>query len=322
MPELFTPRYGRKAPHPESTHPRMHAASFLATGYTGVVPATVDWFSGVTFGMSLNDQIGDCTIADVAHAIGAFSKWGQGQEAMVPDADVLTMYERVGGYRPGDPSTDNGCVIQDVLNDWRKNGIGSPVHKILAFFSVNYSDAAELKACTWLFGGCTLGVNFPRSAMAQFNAGVPWDYDPNADNTIEGGHDVRLLGVSASGNYYVVTWGRVQMMTSAWLNRFVEEAWAQADEEWIKNNASPTGLDFAALDAAYTQVTKQPGPFTATTPPPGPTPAPPVVISVEQAAANASLAALARTYIKGRHWTAEAKAMQKELGFWLQAWNF
>lgn len=266
---------GRKPPHSELTHPRMYARDVLTSNYSGAVPAVVDWHTGTKLPMAMNDSIGDCTIADVSHAIEVFTAFGQGTEVLISDSDVLTMYERVGGYRPGNPSTDQGCVIQDVLNDWRKTGIGNPGHKILAFLQVDWTNLAELKACTWLFGGVTLGVNFPKSAMDQFNAGVPWDFSPSANNTIIGGHDVRLLGMDATGMMYVATWGVIQKMAPAWVAHYVEESWAEADGEWIKNNASPTGLNVAALNAAFQQVTGRPGPFQVDPTPIPPTPAPP-----------------------------------------------
>lgn len=322
-------KFGRLAPHPEHTHPRIHAGAVLADGFELVIPDTVDWYTGISFPMYLNSSVGDCTIADVGHAEEIFSNFGQGTAIAVTDNDVLTMYERVGGYVPGNPSTDNGCVIQDVLNDWRKNGIAG--HQILAFLQVDYTNLAELKACCWLFGGVTLGVNFPQSAMAQFNAGQPWDYNPNANNTIIGGHDVRLVGFDANGNMKVVTWGAVQTMTPAWLAHFCEEAWSEADGEWIKNNTSPGGLDINALNAEFTKRTNQPGPFPVT-PPPSPTPVPPtppnppppnpaVVTAAEQAANNA-LSQAAITFIQSTHWMPQAKNLTKTLIAWLKVWGY
>lgn len=266
---------GRLRPHPESTHPRMHARHVLAAGYSGAIPASCDYYSGISFPVFLNQELGDCTIADVGHAEQVFSTLGQGTTVTVSDQDILTMYERVGGYNPNDPSTDQGCVIQDVLNDWRKNGIGSPAHQILAFLQVNLNNADEVKACCWLFGGCTLGVNLPASAETQFGAGQPWTVDAAADNSILGGHDVRMVGYDAAW-VYLVTWGAVQRASWEWLAQWCEEIWAEADGEWIKANASPEGLNVDALNAAFTEVTNgEPGPFPVVGPAPTPTPVPP-----------------------------------------------
>jgi hypothetical protein len=225
--------------------------------------------------MYLNDAIGDCTCADVGHAEQLFSHFGAGTTVTVTENDVLAVYKTVGGYVPGDPSTDNGCVIQDVLTYWRKRGVAG--HKILAFFQVNHRDTTELKACCWLFGGVTLGVNLPKSAMQQFNAGQPWDYKRFSSNKILGGHDIRLVGYDGEW-WYVVTWGAVQKVTTAWLMKFVEEAWSEADDEWIKLSTAPNGISKSALNAAFEQVTGQTGPFIVSGNDPVPQPLP----SVEQ----------------------------------------
>lgn len=271
---------GRRAPRSELLYPRIHARDVLKGAYTGNVPTIINWYANTVFPTDLNDQIGDCTIADVAHAVGSFSRFGQGTEVIVSNADVLTMYSRVSGYIPGNANTDTGCVIQDVLNDWRKNGIGTPAHKILAFFQVNYKDLNEVKACTWLFLGVTLGVNLPQSALDQFQGGQTWDLNPSLNNTVVGGHDVRLIGFNADGTVDLVTWGTVVKATWAWVQQWTEEAWSEADAEIVKNNAAPNGLSVTALNAAYTQVTGQPGPFAAppTPTPPAPTPVPPTPV--------------------------------------------
>lgn len=312
MPDLIVPRprgrkFGRKPPHLESTHPRMHARNVVRSEYTGSVPKSVDWSTGLAFPLFMNDDLGDCTIADVGHAVEIFSTCGQGHLATVTDSDVLAMYERVGGYRPGDPSTDQGCVIQDVLNDWRKTGICSPAHKILAFFQVNHRDLAEVKACTWLFGGVTLGVNLPQSALDQHDNGQIWDYTPRADNVIVGGHDVRIVAVHADGTMDAVTWGTLQRLTPAWLARFADEAWAQADAAWARSADTPDGLNYAALNAAFAQLTRQPGPFPAPGPPnplpspPNPSPLP-VVPPTASAADQSLAAAIPAAWLAHPHW--------------------
>ena len=60
--------------------------------------------------MYSNDQLGCCTCSSTGHMIEAASRYGQGATIEVTDSDILAEYERVGGYVPGDPSTDNGAV--------------------------------------------------------------------------------------------------------------------------------------------------------------------------------------------------------------------
>lgn len=265
-------KLGRRPPHPETTHPRLHLGHFLQAEALPQVPDGIDWLSRVAdWPMYLNDQLGCCTVSAAGHMEEAWSAFGQGHTVEIGDQDVLAAYEAVGGYRPGDPSTDQGAVMQDVLNYWRTTGIGS--HKILAFAQVDVANLAEVYAALYLFGAVYVGVNLPQSAMDQFDAGRPWTVVGD-DGGILGGHAIHL-GLRNGAALEVVTWGRVQGLDEGWWRRYAEEAWVVADQDWITaSGGSPEGLDVAALNAAFTEITHgEPGPFVAP-PAPNPTPSP------------------------------------------------
>jgi hypothetical protein len=257
-------KYGRKPAHDPATHPRLRLGPALRWDTMPVIPATIDELSAVPdWPMYLNDQIGDCTIAAAGHMLEAWARYGHGQAVKVTDADVLKAYEAVSGYVPGNPSTDQGAVMQDVLDYWRKTGIGG--HRILAFAEVDVHNPSQVAAALYLFGHVYVGLSVPASAEDQFNAGQPWDVVSD-DGGILGGHAVDL----GARPLEVVTWGSRQAMTEAFWDRYVEEAWVVADQDWITaTGGSPPGLDVAALNAQYTALTGKPGPF-----PPTPTPVP------------------------------------------------
>src|SRR5262249_17941449 len=154
------------------------------------------------------------------------STYGQGQTVTVSDADVLAKYEALSGYDPATGANDTGLVVQDVLNDWVKNGIAG--HKALAFAQVDLSNTTEVKAAIAIFGWVYLGINFPDSAMNQFNDGQPWDVVRGAK--VEGGHAIPA-GFYDGVGYKVVTWGAVQGMTQAFWNKYVEECWVVVTPE-------------------------------------------------------------------------------------------
>jgi hypothetical protein len=207
-----------------------------------------------------NDTLSDCTAAAAAHQRTAWTTYGQGTPVVSTDAQVLRFYELCSGYRPGQRSTDRGAVMQDCLTMWRKVGLGGD--KILAFFQLNHTDLDEIREALWLFGGVYTGVNIPASAMTQFHAGKPWRYDPTLDNTIIGRHCVHLGAMDTHhGSAKVTTWGTVHNVTLEWLVEFTEEAWGVCSPDWINNTMSPEGLDCAALNAAFTELTGEPGPF-------------------------------------------------------------
>jgi hypothetical protein len=103
------------------------------------VPASqdVDRASKVgSWPMYLNDTLGDCTIAAEGHMFGAWSAYGFGTEALFSDDVIQGTYSRVGGYVPGDPSTDTGCMMSDVLADARATGMADTsgkVHKVAGY---------------------------------------------------------------------------------------------------------------------------------------------------------------------------------------------
>ena len=85
-------------------------------------PASIDYTRGIQdWGVMVNDRLGCCTIAAVGHAVQTWTA-NASRELTVPDSTILEYYEKWDGYNPADPSTDQGGVELDVLNDWRQQG--------------------------------------------------------------------------------------------------------------------------------------------------------------------------------------------------------
>jgi hypothetical protein len=236
--------------------PRLKVSQFLTAP---TYPASLDYLSRVNnYPMYLNDRIGDCTCAGAGHMIQAESTYGQGSTQTVSDNDVLTAYEAVSGYDPSTGANDDGAVMQDVLNYWRKVGIGG--HQILAFAELDINNMAEVKAAMSTFGSIYVGFEFPGSAMDQFNNGEPWDVVPGA--SIEGGHAVHGGAYLEDGTLKFITWGAVQEMTQAFWDTYVFEAWVVITPEWLSATGfSPTGLDLHALGEELAVLTGGTNPF-------------------------------------------------------------
>jgi hypothetical protein len=287
QPMPITFRGGRAAPYSPIIAPRLRLLPFLTRpGALPPPPVSLDYTSAITeWPMYGNDKWGCCVWSMIGHMVEAITFYGSGKVIEVPTADLLEAYADVTEFDPnagppGDNPTDNGTVIQDALNYWRKMGIDG--HQILAFFELNPNNTIEVETALALFGHLCVGISFPASAMVQFNAGKPWDVVHGGDGGIEGGHAINCggylspgatfgvaLGKAANGNWLVVTWGRVQEMTPAFWSHYVEEVWTVASQEWLRPDGTvPDGLDTAAANAAFTALTREPGPF-------GPAPVPP-----------------------------------------------
>lgn len=279
---------GRRPPHPESTHPRVKLALAIDKTTLPVPPTSVNWFGKInTWPMYGNDVAGDCVEAEMGHHEEVLTSYGSGSAIMVTDDDVIKVYSTITGYDPNDPSTDQGTVIQDAMDYWRKTGIAG--RKIAAFAQVDVKDETEMKTALALFGPLSGGMNFPAVAMDQFNAGRPWDTVKN-DGGLEGGHCVCIVGYDSSW-VYCITWGAMQRMTWAFFRKYFEELWAPISTEWAneKTGLTPEGVDLSVIGEQFSQLTGQNNPFpdprpTPTPEPPGPSPNP--VDGADQALAD------------------------------------
>ena len=286
----FTFRGGKLPAQP--ARPQLRLEDYV-TAELPAPPVAVDWqqpIDRVGWPMYLNDRYGICTFAEIGHHIELVTGNAFGTAVEVTDQDVLAGYEAVGGFVPGDPSTDNGCRIADVMDYWLKTGVGG--HRILAHASINPANTTLVKQVIALFGGVSVGLNVPQSAEDQFNAGRPWDYVKGSRSL--GGHCV-LMGAYTAAGWRVITWGAEQQMTQAFYGHEVDEIRLPVTTEWFKDGKSPAGIDMAALGADYAALTGKPNPF-PNVQPPQPTPTPtPVPVDTDHA-----LAASMRTWLTAK----------------------
>ncbi len=215
-------------------------------------PATLDLTRDVAeWPMYANDRIGDCTIAAAAHMIEAWTASATGAAVEVTESSVLTAFDRV---KLVDPLTgEEGAIELDVLTSWRKQGIGR--HRISAFARVAVHDHAFVRAGAWLFGGLYIGLALPVSAQQQ----RVWDWTGSLSGDARpgswGGHAVDVVGYDRQ-TLTVVTWGRLQELTWAFWDRYVDEVWAIISVDFLdETGEAPNGLDLAALKSDLSLVT-------------------------------------------------------------------
>lgn len=184
-----------------------------------------------------NDLYGDCTMAGVSHLIAAWD--AEVQEAdPVPDADqvVQVYFEETGGQ-------DTGLAEADVLQTWHRKGLFG--EKIAGYAPLDPRNLVELHQAIAFYGGCYLGIECPASAQEQFQAGVPWTYEPGSP--IEGGHCIDALGYDAT-YVYCATWGGIAKVSYPFLAHFLDEAWAILPEQFVQAGKGPE-LDLTILQA-------------------------------------------------------------------------
>ena len=206
------------------------------------------------WGMMLNDDLGDCTIAACAHAVQVWTA-NSGTEVTIPDADVLKYYEDWDGYVPSDPNTDQGGVEIDVLNLWRKNGFSG--HQLLAYVDPDPKDILHIKQSIVLFGGVYIGLALPLSAQKQevwdvqksnwlvrlFSSGSSSDENEPGS---WGGHAVFVPAYNQTGPV-CITWGQLKQMTWAFWLKYCDEAHTLLSQDLVR--AGSIGFDADTLQA-------------------------------------------------------------------------
>lgn len=233
-------------------------------------PASPDWVTPVMnqstlgWGMAENDTYGCCVIADCKHT-EMLRTANVGTIWSPTDQQVMSLYAYFQGMQidPNDPNldantvqaylanNDNGCNESTVIDYLTKTGWNG--HKLDGAANLNPADINQIKWAVNIFGASRLGVNLPDSAMNQFTTGQPWDYVSTAN--LDGGHDVPVVKYDADGTVWVVTWGKLQPVTPAFMagkysdgTPYVEEAHAELALDWVNTTGtSPNNFNLNQL---------------------------------------------------------------------------
>jgi len=214
-------------------------------------PATFDETGHVSdWPMYANDRLGDCTCAAAGHMIEAWTGAARGTAVEITEKSVVSAFEKV---KLVDPVTgEEGAVELDVLNYWRKHGIGR--HKIGAFAKVSVWDHALVQTGAFTFGGVYIGLSLPVTAQSQ----QVWDWTGSLTGPAKpgswGGHAVDVVAYDATG-LTVVTWGALKKMTWAFWDRYCDEAYCIVSSDFLQAGKAPNGLDLNALKADLALVT-------------------------------------------------------------------
>lgn len=260
-------------------------AHYLPQDALPPAPTAFDHHGLVTdWGMLANDSVGCCVFSGAGHETELWN--AEAGKFVIFDARaVLSDYSAVTGYDPNDPNSDQGTDMEVAAKYRRKTGVldaGGFRHKVGAYVALpgvrahGDNDPAmldTLASAAYLFAAIGVGIEFPSSAMDQFNNNQPWDVVNGSP--IEGGHYIPVIGRLENGNYLCVTWGQVQEVTPAFLLKYVDEAIVYLSTEFLNGQGqSIDGFDLAALNADIAALGGSPVPNPAPSPSPAPTPTP------------------------------------------------
>ncbi len=177
-----------------------------------------------------NDTLSDCTAAgmgNAALALGALD----GFQPVVTEPAVEAFYSATSGYVPGQPATDCGAVLTDVLAYQAAKGF-NPGGDLLTgpWATVDPFDRNMLALGMETFGVVVLGVALSEADMNR--VGQPWDVgvmSTGADPAPGSAGLHCLLGWSYEGMkdgdlVWLATWGTLQAATWRWVERAIREA--------------------------------------------------------------------------------------------------
>lgn len=187
-------------------------------------------------GMMGNDRYGNCTFAGLGHQWQTWSAYG-GQPWRPSDEQLVEAYLRHTG------GLDQGAYMLDVLNLARHDGLAG--NRIYAYVAVEPRNHDQVRLGQLLFGGLYFGAGLPVSAQQQDvwelttgNGSEPWTW---------GGHAMSVIDITRKGPV-AVTWGRLQRITWAWWDRYVDECYAVLEEDYIgADRRSPQGFALSRL---------------------------------------------------------------------------
>lgn len=199
------------------------------------------------WGMLGNDSYGDCVFAGAAHETMLWNAMA-GRTVSFTDKAVLSDYSAVTGFDPSKPDTDQGTDMEEAAAYRRKTGVVDAAgvrHKVGAYLALEPGSVEHLYLAAYLFGAVGIGIEFPSSAMDQFDKGKVWSVVRGAQ--VEGGHYIPLI--AKHGHLICVTWAKEQPMTAGFFGKYCDEAVAYCSEEMLTSGKSPEGFNMDQLKA-------------------------------------------------------------------------
>lgn len=304
---VFAPHLGRHVKlgrnAPRVVHPHLKLRNYLRASLPAA-PASCD-FSGPAAGslrdIYCNDQLGCCVIAGANHVQGT-ETGNAGDLVVVTNDQIIAQYSAVGGYVPGDPSTDNGCDLQTALAYYSQTGFANGT-KLLGYLAVDASNQAEVMAACYLFENLYHAFALPDAWINPMPSGdgFVWDDgtpDPNNGHCVMSfGYDAIGVKIDTWGLFGTVTWKALAHLGTSGAGG---ELWVMLTPDQLAKGASkaPNGVawddllaDFNSMGGAVNVPTPAPSPT-----PPAPT-APPSLaqaIAASATAINAGTALLTR----------------------------
>jgi hypothetical protein len=154
--------------------------------------------SGLAMGLG-NYELGDCTCAAAGHIEDIFRAHDDDGLPPITNEEAIALYCEACGYVKGDPSTDNGGTLAEVLAEWKSYGIPGTNASIAGFLTVDPTNQVEVEQAIYLFGNLYIGLSLPDAwinpmpSASGFTWSVAGPPDPQNGHCFTGDTKVSLL---------------------------------------------------------------------------------------------------------------------------------
>jgi|SRR5579864_1523388 len=245
---------GRK--RPVARGPRLSLKNYLMRSFTPG-PMIFDYTREAAAALAQmygNDVMGDCVIAAMEHLAGVLTGNSTGTPIIFPDTNTVRLYSAIGGYVPGDPSTDNGCDEVTALNYGQQNGLlADGSHKFSGWIALDGTDAVEVRTACWLFENVFFGVELPDAWITPFPSTSGFTWDAAGPSDPQNGH--AFVGAAYNKQGVVIsTWGMLGTLTYSAIAQYASQAsggqvYAVLSADIISKamEKAPMGFDWSQL---------------------------------------------------------------------------
>jgi len=265
-PQAF--KLGRK--RPIARGPRLSLRNYIMRAMPAP-PPSCDYTAAASSALGevyLNDSLGDCVIAGMAHIVGVLT----GNAGMSPyqysQSDIVALYSAIGGYDPNAPlvpgpdgpynPTDRGCDEQTALNYWQNYGApAGSTHKIAGWLAVNPSDPNEYRTALWLFENLYFGFEMPNQWITPFPSASGFVWNGAGPPVLKNGHCVAGVGYTVAG-VKISTWGMSGLLTDAGIAKYCDQSaggdlYTVVSQDALNQSTgkAPNGFDWSQLVADF-----------------------------------------------------------------------
>jgi len=236
-------------------------SSYLNDEKLPKVPKQYNWGKKIKpdkWGDFGNLKINNCTCAVAGHLIMTWTS-NTGRLKRPKEKSIVDAYSDVTNFNPLTNENDDGVESIKVLKHWRKNNIAG--HKIVAFAKLEDKNRQQLINTIYLFGGCFVGLNLPKTAERQYNTTGKWTIPRKGTkkDTKRGtwfSHAILITGYKGE-ELRIITWGKEMIMTMDFWEAYSEESYAVFSEAFIKYDKTPTGINVDILRNDIERLQKQ-----------------------------------------------------------------